>query len=459
MFPVSTRPRPRGVLRGGATAAVGWLLGAAALTAAAAVLHQVQPVAGATTITLEPLATDFNTPIDVEYHEPTNRILLSVNYPNGTPYNFDLVASDGTHAQFSSVKGLTNEVYIASMRRSHCQAGFTVGQSFVGTGTPGVIARISPDGSRIDNPWVRLPGETGLLRGGVAQDRACVLGGDLIVTTTTGDVWRVSSAGVPRQVAAHIGAPGDFEGPTTVPNDPRYGPWAGTVLLTNEGDKCVYSVTAAGKATCTHLGFDAESVRIVPPAENYYAVDFADHAVVTAPASELAGMVGDLLVANESGVLQHVRYDPASRTFTSEQVAKVGQFEGTTFAPATVAVVTPKPTPTPVSTATPQPTATPCSGVSIGGQCIVVPEVTTTSTTTSSTATEPATGASTTATESTAGTGGVLGASTSTGLSVPSTGEAGARDTVMLGALLVAGAMMLGAACLWMARTSRRGAE
>ncbi|MEA2669816.1 MAG: hypothetical protein QOG45_36 [Chloroflexota bacterium] len=444
---VSKRTRPRVLLESGTKAAVGLLLGATALIAATAVLYHVQPAAGATTITLRPLATDFNNPIDVGYHEPTGKVLLSVNYSGGKPNNFDLVAADGSHTKFSSISGLTDEVYIASIRSSPCQGGFTVGQSFVGTGAPGVIARISPDGSKVVNPWVKLPGETGVLRGGLVQDRYCVFGGDLIVTTTTGDVWRVTSAGVPHQVASHLAAPNSFEGPTTVPNDPRYGPWAGTVLVTNEADRCVYSVTPAGKATCSKFGFDAESVRIIPPGENYYAVDFADHTVLTAPASEFVGMVGDVLLANEGGVLQHVRYDPGTSAFTAEQVAKVGQFEGTTFAPATVAVVTPAPTPTP--------TPTPCTGVPVGGQCVVVPVITTTTTSTATTPTTPATGATTT----TATAGAVLGvATTAARLSVPSTGEAGTRDTVMLGALLVAGAMTAGAACLWMSRTRRRGA-
>lgn len=445
---VSRRTRPRVLLKSGAKAAVGWLLGATALVATTAALHHVQPAAGATTITLRPLATDFNNPIDVGYHQPTDKIMLSVNYSGGTPNNFDLIAADGSHTPFSAVKGLTDEVYIASVRSSPCQGGFTAGQSFVGTGTPGAIARISPDGSQVVNPWVTLPGESGLLRGGLVQDRYCVFGGDLIVTTTTGDVWRVTSAGVPHQVAAHLAAPYSFEGPTTVPNDPRYGPWAGTVLVTNEADGCVYSVTAAGKATCSKFGFDAESVRIIPPGENYYAVDFADHSVLTAAASEFAGIVGDLLLANEDGVLQHVRYDPGTSAFTAEQVAKVGQFEGTTFAPAKVAVVTPVPTPAP--------TPTPCTGVPIGGQCIVLPvTTTTTATTTAGTPTTPATGFTTT----TARAGAVLGVSTSAGrLSVPSTGEAGTRDTVLLGALLLACAMTAGAASLWMARTRRQGA-
>jgi hypothetical protein len=32
--------------------------------------------------------------------------------------------------------------------------GFTPGELFTGAGTPGVIARISPDGNTVQNPWI-----------------------------------------------------------------------------------------------------------------------------------------------------------------------------------------------------------------------------------------------------------------------------------------------------------------
>ena len=451
MARVSPRPHPRTVRRRDAIIAVGWLLGAAAVMGAVAALEQAQPAAGAPAVTLRPLATDFNNPIDVGYHEPTGKILLSVNYSTGKPNNFDLVASNGSHTQFSAVSGLTDEVYIASVRSSPCRGGFTVGQSFVGTGTPGVIARISPDGSRIDNPWVKLPGEDGLLRGGLFQDRYCVFGGNLIVTTTTGNVWRVTSAGVPTRVATHIGAANSYEGPTTVPNNPRYGPWAGTILVGNEADGCVYSVTAKGAATCTKFGFDAESVRIIPANQSYYAVDFADHAVVTAAPSEFTGMVGDILLANENGVLQHLRYDRTAGKVTAEQVAKVGQFEGTDFAPATVAVVT---TPTPA----PTPSPTVCS-LPVAGSCVLPPNLTTTTTSSHATSTGGTETSTSSATTSTGGLGGVLGESTtSPALSVPRTGEGDARDSLLLGALLLVSAATLGAAWAWRARAGSRSA-
>jgi len=292
------------------------------------------PAHAATTVHLVPIATNFNQPIGVDFHETQNKLLLSVNYPSGSPNNFDLVATDGSHSPFTTVSGLTNEVYISTVRTSACEGGFTVGQSFVGTGTPGVIARISPDGGTITNPWVTLPGENGLLRGGLFQDRYCSFNGDLIVTTETGHVWRVTSGGTPTLVAT-VGQ--ILEGPTTIPNDPKYGPWAGTILVGDEAAGLWYSITTAGRFTSYPFGHGGgsgpESARIITAGENFFGVDFADGALVVGPAAQFSGIVGDLALANEDGSLQHAVWNPGTSTFDVEQIAKVGQFEGTTFAP------------------------------------------------------------------------------------------------------------------------------
>jgi hypothetical protein len=92
---------------------------------------------------------------------------------------------------------------------------------------------VSPDGSTIQNPWVTLA-DAGLMRGGLFQDRYCVAGGDLIVVTTAGGVWRIKSDGTKRQLAS-LGV--HLEGVTTIPNDPaRYGPWAGKILTGAENE-------------------------------------------------------------------------------------------------------------------------------------------------------------------------------------------------------------------------------
>jgi RHS repeat-associated protein len=296
-------------------------------------------------ITPVDIATGFDTPIAVDYYQPLNEMLLSANYSSGQPNNFDLVDETGAHSQFTTVAGLTDEVYMAAIRPSTCEGGFTVGDVFVGTGRPGEIARISDRGATFTQNWVELPGETGLLRGGLFQDRYCAFGGDLIVTTTAGDVWRVTSAGAATELATHVGD--TLEGPTTVPDDPRYGPWASTILVSSEGCGCIESVDSTGKVS-VYAGYPStEGVQIVPAGQNFFGVDFGEGKLVGVPAAQLTGFVGDVFVDTEfPGSVIDVRWDPTANggagAFIQQPVINpVSQFEGTGFGPVGVANLPP----------------------------------------------------------------------------------------------------------------------
>jgi len=301
------------------------------------------------------IAVGFNNPIGIDHHEPTNQVVLSVHYASGRPHNFELVAPDGTRTKFSDISGLTEEVKIACVRSGPNQGGFVVGEMFTGTGAGGVIARISPDGGSIQNPWVRLPGEHGLMRGSLFQDRYGVFGGDLIAVTTAGGVWRIDSAGQATRLAqinTHL------EGVTTVPDEPaRYGPWAGKILIGAEDQGRIYTVSAAGSVTSYAIGVAPEDIEIIPENQNFYGVDYGGRTLWGAPASAFADLVGDVLVAQESpGILWHVRWDPASGKFQKKSLAQVPQWEHVAFSPAGLLTIPPVPdTRDPCPSAPPQP--------------------------------------------------------------------------------------------------------
>ncbi len=299
------------------------------------------PALAAGLITPVDIATNFNGPIGVDYYQPTNEMLLSANYSSGQPFTFNVVHADGTHTQFSAVSGLTDEVYLAAIRSSACMGGFTTGDVFVGTGTGGEIGKITNGGATFIQHWVQLPGESGLLRGGLFQDRYCSFGGDLIITTTERNVWRVTSAGVATRVATNVGD--TLEGPTTVPNDTRYGPWAGKILVSSEVCGCVESVDALGNVA-TYSGYSsAEGVHVVPAAENFFGVNFAAGKLVGIAAADLVSYVGDVLVATEApGRLIDVRWDPVDLKFIQQDVINpISQFEGTAFGPVGIANLPP----------------------------------------------------------------------------------------------------------------------
>jgi hypothetical protein len=300
-------------------------------------------------IALTELSTGFNDPVGIDHYAPTNQVVMSVyTGTGGVPHNFELVSGDGqTRTPFSSISGLTDEVKIATVRDR--RGGFSPGELFVGTGKPGEVARISPDGSMIQNPWVTLPDEDGLLRGSLHVDRTGVFGGDLIVVTTTGGVWRVNSSGSARllkDLGTHL------EGVTTVPNEDRYGPWAGKILAGAEDQGRIYAVDPEGNEEsaaagaddclaedgCFELGIKPEDIDIIPANENFFGVDFGSRTLWGATPDQFADMVGDVLIAQEDqGILWHVRWNGTS--FDKEELTRVELWEHVTFSSAGIAEI------------------------------------------------------------------------------------------------------------------------
>ena len=299
------------------------------------------PVPAAQPFALRALSTGFNSPIGIDYHQPTGKVVMSVNYNNGgQPYNLELVAADGARARFSNMSGLTDELKIATARddtgTGMSRGGFRAGELFTGSGAPGVVVRVSPDGSQVQNPWVTLPGENGLMRGSLYVDRTGVYGGDLIVVTTTGGVWRINSSGQATQLT-RLGT--HLEGLQTIPNDPaKYGPWAGKILIGAEEQGRFYTVDAQGNSAFYNIGINPEDIDIIPANENFFGVDFAGQTLWGASAAMFSGMTGDLLVAQESpGILYRVHWNGSA--FEKTQLAQVPQWEHVTFAPAGLAEI------------------------------------------------------------------------------------------------------------------------
>ncbi|MFO0569284.1 MAG: hypothetical protein U0263_26740 [Polyangiaceae bacterium] len=111
------------------------------------------------TLTFTGISTTFNSPIGIDYHEPTKSVVVSVNYPTGAPSGFERIELDGKHQQFSSLSGLTEEVKIATARSGN-PGGFTPGDLFVGNGIDGQIVRITNDGNTVVNPGSTSLGTT-----------------------------------------------------------------------------------------------------------------------------------------------------------------------------------------------------------------------------------------------------------------------------------------------------------
>lgn len=328
-------------------------------------------------ISLSQLSSGLTNLIGLDFDPLTSKLIVSLNDPTGLPNNFDYVdPTSGTATQYGTVSGLAQEVKIASVRNS-CDARWHIGDLYVGTGTPGQFARISNGGTAVQ--VFTLPGEGGLVKG-LHFDETGLFNGDLFIGTGASTspflgigpahVWRFDGATLtllatvqPSNTFGPGGAPGALlEGITTIPNDPRYGPAAGKLVVIDENRNGMYVINA-GTPTffpVSNMVF-GEDIKIVPPNSALYVSDF-DHddaappspgRVLTAPASQFsaANMVGDILVANEGGIeatkalgtttqasLLDVKWNAGTGQFVATLVATLplpSQFEQMNFAPPT----------------------------------------------------------------------------------------------------------------------------
>ena len=167
-------------------------------------------------------------------------------------------------------------------------------------------------------------------------DRTGKFGGDLIIVTSTGGVWRVTSAGTATRIA-NLGTP--LEGVTTVPDDAaNYGPWAGKILVGAKTQNAIYAIDAQGASTSYPISISPQDIRIIPAHENFYGIDPAGSKIWGAPDDAFAGIIGDILIAQGSpGVLLRVSWNGSE--FEAGQIAQVASWKQITFSPAALSEI------------------------------------------------------------------------------------------------------------------------
>lgn len=287
-------------------------------------------------VVLTPLVTDFHDHTGLDYHQPSAKLVLSANSPSGVPHSFELLGGGGGHSVFSNVAGFGGTVVVAAARddgQGLSRGGFHPGELFTSNGVAGAIARLSADGATVQNPWTTLPGETGIISG-LHVDRTGTFGGDLLVVTTAGGVWRVNSAAVATRVAALNTR---LAGVVVVPDEAeRYGPWAGRALVGAKDQGSVHALNAQGQADSLQVGLQPQDIDLVPAHENFFAVEPAARRLLGAPEGAFAGIIGDILITQKSpGVIARVRWDGLG--FVVSELAQAVEFEQVAFSPAGVA--------------------------------------------------------------------------------------------------------------------------
>ena len=268
-----------------------------------------------------PVVTDLSWPIGIDYHAPSNSLIVSYNYiSDGNPLNFariytniissnSVIVTNTVIADWSGVSGVPNEVKLAIVQTN--AGGFTNGDMYFGSDTG--IGWVSPKGTASNLNWCVLTNavvtNTMLIRGSICVDRTGIFSNQLVAVTSGGqegatrDVWRVDALAHPTLIAqiptSHL------EGVITLTNDTaKWGPWAGKIITGNEDPfpPLIYTIDAGGVVTTIDTttlfldGIRTEDFEIIPPNRNLYACDPDVGRIMKLPASYLTNYVGDLLI-------------------------------------------------------------------------------------------------------------------------------------------------------------------
>lgn len=298
--------------------------------------------ANAQNVNLVPISTGLTGPVGITSYGPTNQLLVSVNYYWGLPWNFELISANGAHAQFTSVTGLPREIKLATVEQpcdGPAPGGFTAGDVFYGVSAMNQIYRI-PAGTDKPVVFATLPAVESGMDLYPYVDTAGSFGGDLIVGSASGSIYRINSGGVVTRIANLLAdTTGDdvlFEGLTTIPNDPaKYGPWAGKLVVCGERYSVFYVVDTAGKITKYDLGIvTPEDIRVIPARKNLYIAGYDNGTISGVAAADFTGMVGDILVGQEwGGRLYRIHWNGTQ--FVATPITSAGcQFEQMTFSSA-----------------------------------------------------------------------------------------------------------------------------
>ena len=283
----------------------------------------------------------FDNDVGIDYSFLTGNLVTSVHFASGNPSNLESVNQfTGVRTDLTGFSGRGDELKLAVARPTSpgCPQNVPVGTIFTSNGTAnqGInaeaqVVMVSPSGGANPSGAVLhvmpLPGEKSDLRGGFYFDYRCVIAtalgtqglNHLVVVSGDedsfsskpgGKVWIIPISagplfGLPIQVAAitrpnpcfgnpatpgcSLNAPATIpahlEGVIVVPNDSKYGPWAGKIV-TGDEDR-FYLKGANGDTTVTH----GASPMI-------YAIDPVSHQILTSTTSSPGADQFQMVVEN-----------------------------------------------------------------------------------------------------------------------------------------------------------------
>lgn len=172
-----------------------------------------------------------------------------------------------------------------------------------------------------------VSGLSGNVRG-ITFDGIGTFGNDMLITTDSGNVYRVNSAGAP-SLLANVGE--DTEGLDVAPLGNNFSIFDGRLIVGSEGSGTLRAISNSGVVTPFATVASAEEVSFVPlnlgasgnPVEGFYGASYTPN-VIKAGVSEFVGMQGDLIVTGETThVVNRVHWNSVTSQF---EVTNIGAF-------------------------------------------------------------------------------------------------------------------------------------
>jgi len=268
----------------------------------------------ATTITFNPFVSqsDVNAALSpgdtqvIGFAYAGNKFVGSVYPGNSQLYQTNLTG--GAVAKFGApIPGGNSELYVSA---SLGLGGFANRDIYASAGpSTGGLYHFSNDGT--SQGTFTVTGATSLNTEyvkGIAFDPYGNYGYNMIVSTNSGSLYKVTSAGVATLLASVPGAV--LEGIDFAPAG--FGPVGGQVVVASENSGTLFAVSTSGTVTnMTSLGVTvgmAEEIGFVPlnlgsggSLEGFYAAAYPYSGIQKADASQFLGMLGDAIVTGEYG--------------------------------------------------------------------------------------------------------------------------------------------------------------
>lgn len=246
------------------------------------------------------------------------------------------VAKFGSPLPLSS--GAVGEVVVGV---SLGQAGFPTADVYAGSQANSSIYHYA-NGGGTPSLFATLPSTAGVVRQ-IFFDPGSSFGGNMLVTTSSGQIYKVDATGTPT-LLANIGE--DTEGMDIAPSS--WGSYAGDLMVASEGSGSLRLVSPSGTVTVVNSRGSfpgAETVSAIPtnldptnPLEGFYVANYATNIQFAAGGQFVTqGILGDVIVTDEFGgsTAWDLHFNPGTATFTSTPFSFTGnaiiQFEDGIF--------------------------------------------------------------------------------------------------------------------------------